>query len=107
MVMDETTDMVKVMERIAHFYAHESCGQCTPCREGTGWLEKILGRIRSGRGDHDDMETLYSVAGNMMGTTICPLSEAAAMPMRSFLEKFGNEFEHYIEHKRPLVAEAS
>jgi NADH-quinone oxidoreductase subunit F len=107
MVMDTTTDMVKVMERIAHFYSHESCGQCTPCREGTGWLEKILHRIRTGGGDYEDLDTLYSVSGNMMGTTICPLSDAAAMPMRSFLERYRHEFEHYIEHKRPLVAEAS
>jgi NADH-quinone oxidoreductase subunit F len=107
MVMDETTDMVSVMERIAHFYSHESCGQCTPCREGTGWLEKVVRRIRRGHGDLEDLKTLDDVAGNMMGTTICPLSDAAAMPMRSFLQKYRHEFEYYIEHKRSLVAEAS
>lgn len=103
-VMDETTDMVRVMERIAHFYSHESCGQCTPCREGTGWLEKILHRIRTGGGSMDDLATLESVAGHMMGTTICPLADAAAMPCLSFVKKFRDEFEHYIKHGRALVA---
>ena len=104
MVMDDSTDMVQVLERIAHFYAHESCGQCTPCREGTGWLEKIIRRIRSGNGTHDDLETLESVAGHMRGTTICPLADAAAMPVQSFLAKFRHEFEHYIEKGRAVVA---
>ncbi len=104
MVMDTGTDMVRVMERISHFYAHESCGQCTPCREGTGWLEKVLQRIRRGEGKPSDLTLLDNVAVNMQGTTICPLADAAAMPMRSFLEKFRDEFEHYIEHGRPLVA---
>ncbi|RMG43567.1 MAG: NADH oxidoreductase (quinone) subunit F [Acidobacteria bacterium] len=106
MVMDETTDMVAVMERIAHFYAHESCGQCTPCREGTGWLLKILHRIRSGRGRPEDLDLLDSVAGHMMGTTICPLADAAAMPCRSFVSKFREEFEHYIRHGRSMTATA-
>lgn len=101
--MDETTDMVKVAERTAHFYAHESCGQCTPCREGTGWLEKVIHRIRSGGGRMEDLDLLESFSLNMMnGTTICPLSDAAAMPIRSFLAKFRGEFEHYIRHGRPL-----
>ncbi|RMF71913.1 MAG: NADH oxidoreductase (quinone) subunit F [Acidobacteria bacterium] len=103
MVMDSSTDMVQVMERIAHFYAHESCGQCTPCREGTGWLEKIIRRIRSGRGSLDDLATLESAAGHMRGTTICPLADAAAMPCQSFLAKFRHEFEHYIKTGRAAV----
>jgi NADH-quinone oxidoreductase subunit F len=98
--------MVLVMERIAHFYAHESCGQCTPCREGTGWLEKIIHRIRTGSGAAEDLETLYAAAGNMRGTTICPLADAAAMPCQSFVEKFRDEFEHYITHGRSIVATA-
>lgn len=100
--MDETTDMVKVAERTAHFYAHESCGQCTPCREGTGWMEKVIHRIRAGRGRMEDLDLLESFSFHMMnGTTICPLSDAAAMPIRSFLAKFREEFEHYIRHGAP------
>ena len=104
MVMDETTDMVLVAERTAHFYAHESCGQCTPCREGCGWLEKIFQRIRSGGGRVEDLDLLESVAGNMMGTSICALSDAAAMPVLAFVGKFREEFEHYIRHGRPAAA---
>ncbi len=104
MIMDETTDMVLVAERTAHFYAHESCGQCTPCREGTGWLEKIIKRIRTGGGRMEDLELLESVAGNMMGTSICALSDAAAMPVLGFIEKFRDEFVHYIERRRSVVA---
>ncbi|MBP7146356.1 MAG: NADH-quinone oxidoreductase subunit NuoF [Acidobacteria bacterium] len=107
-VMDETTDMVLVCERIAHFYAHESCGQCTPCREGTGWLEKIVHRLRTGGGRPGDPALLDSVASHMMGgTTICPLADAAAMPMRSFVAKFREEFDHYILHGRPVTAAAA
>jgi NADH-quinone oxidoreductase subunit F len=107
MVMDETTDMVKILERIAHFYHHESCGQCTPCREGTGWLERILHRISHGQGHERDLATLDNAALFMMnGTTICALSDAAAMPVRSFLAKFREEFEHYVRHGRSLVGAA-
>ncbi len=91
-VMDDSTDMVAVLRRISHFYHHESCGQCTPCREGTGWLEKILARIEEGHGTPADLEKLDSVAKSMMGTTVCVLSDAAAMPVRSFLDKFRDEF---------------
>jgi NADH-quinone oxidoreductase subunit F len=105
MVMDDTTDMVQLLARIAHFYHHESCGQCTPCREGTGWLEGILLRICAGKGSERDLATLDSAAQFMMGgTTICALSDAAAMPVRSFIAKFRPEFEHYIRHGRPLAA---
>jgi NADH-quinone oxidoreductase subunit F len=104
MIMDVSTDMVLVAERTAHFYAHESCGQCTPCREGTGWLEKIFHRIRTGGGRMEDLDLLESISGNMMGTSICALSDAAAMPCRGFIEKFRDEFEHYIRHGKSLVA---
>ncbi|UCF69587.1 MAG: NADH-quinone oxidoreductase subunit NuoF [Acidobacteriota bacterium] len=103
MIMDESTDMVLVMERISHFYAHESCGQCTPCREGTGWIEKILRRMRSGGGRKEDLDLLESVSGHMMGTTICPLADAAAMPCQSFVKKFRHEFEHYVHHGRSVL----
>ena len=98
-VMNEDTCMVKVLLRIARFYAHESCGQCTPCREGTTWLKKILQRIYEGNGHPQDLEVLMDVAYNMMGTTICPLSEAAALPVRSFMQKFRKEFEQHIYEK--------
>ncbi|MBI5505857.1 MAG: NADH-quinone oxidoreductase subunit NuoF [Deltaproteobacteria bacterium] len=91
-VMDDSTDMVAALRRIAHFYHHESCGQCTPCREGTGWLEKILIALDEGRATEDDLGKLDTVAKGMLGTTICVLSDAAAMPVRSFLEKFSEEF---------------
>ncbi|MFT4569154.1 MAG: NADH-quinone oxidoreductase subunit F [Hyphomicrobiaceae bacterium] len=99
-VMDETTDMVRTLGRIAHFYHHESCGQCTPCREGTGWLEKILNRLAAGEGSPKDIEDLETVASSMMGTTICVLSDAAAMPVRSFLQKFPDEFRAVAEAGR-------
>jgi len=92
-VMDDSTDMVAALRRIAHFYHHESCGQCTPCREGTGWLEKLLIRFDEGKATVEDITTLDTVAKGMLGTTICVLSDAAAMPVRSFLQKFPEEFE--------------
>jgi NADH-quinone oxidoreductase subunit F len=95
-VMDETTCMVSALRTIAHFYHHESCGQCTPCREGTGWLERILIDIDEGRGTQEDLRTLDTVAQGMLGTTICVLSDAAAMPVQSFLEKFRDEFEAHV-----------
>jgi NADH-quinone oxidoreductase subunit F len=95
-VMDETTCMVRALRTIAHFYHHESCGQCTPCREGTGWLEKLLIRVDEGRGTPGDLLTLDTVASGMIGNTICVLADAAAMPVQSFLKKFGNEFEAHV-----------
>ncbi|MFP6625752.1 MAG: NADH-quinone oxidoreductase subunit NuoF [Deltaproteobacteria bacterium] len=96
-VMDDTTCMVQALLTVARFYHHESCGQCTPCREGTGWLETILQRIVDGCSVPADLELLDRVAGSMMGTTICVLSDAAAMPVRSFIEKFHDEFVEHIE----------
>lgn len=96
-IMDETTCMVKALTRIAYFYFEESCGQCTPCREGTGWLYRMLKRIRDGEGKWEDLEKLDSVAGKIMGRTICALGDAAAMPVMSFLKHFRPEFEAYIK----------
>ncbi len=96
-VMDETTCMVKALTRIAYFYFEESCGQCTPCREGTGWLYKLLKRIQDGNGKWEDLDLLDSVAGKIMGRTICALGDAAAMPVQSFLKHFRPEFEAYIK----------
>ncbi len=102
-VMDETTCMVKVLRRIARFYYSESCGQCTPCREGTGWLYRMLTRITEGQGAPEDLAKLDSVASKIEGRTICALGDAAAMPVRSFIKHFRHEFEHYIEHGHSLV----
>ncbi len=96
-VMDDTTCMVKALTRIAYFYFEESCGQCTPCREGTGWLYRMLKRIRDGQGKWEDLEKLDDVAANIMGRTICALGDAAAMPVISFLKHFRPEFEAYIK----------
>ncbi len=92
-IMDETTDMVKVLERISCFYFEESCGQCTPCREGTGWLYRIIRRINNGHGTMADLDTLLDVANRIEGRTICALGDAAAWPVQSFLKHFGHEFE--------------
>jgi len=105
-VIAEGTCMVKVLANLAHFYAHESCGQCTPCREGTGWLARVLDRIRGGRGRPEDLDLLDSVAGRIGGRTICALGDAAAMPVQSFLKHYRHEFEHLIEHGQPMVEAA-
>lgn len=93
MVMDEDTDLVRVLARISKFYYHESCGQCTPCREGTGWMLKILNRMAAGHGQKDDIELLLSVANNIDGNTICALGEAAAWPVKFMVSRFREEFE--------------
>ncbi|MFQ5982611.1 MAG: NADH-quinone oxidoreductase subunit F, partial [Woeseiaceae bacterium] len=98
-VMDETTCMVNVLRRIARFYMAESCGQCTPCREGTGWLYRMLTRIMEGKGRQDDLDTLVDVANKIEGHTICALGDAAAWPVQSFLHHFFDEFE-YMVHNR-------
>ena len=102
-VMDETTCMVRVLARLAEFYHEESCGQCTPCREGTGWLARMLHRILDGKGRMEDLEALDRVAGNIRGRTICALGDAAAMPVQGMLKHFRHEFEYYIQHGRSLV----
>jgi len=92
MVMDETTDIVKQARRLVQFFAHESCGQCTPCREGTSWVEQIMRRIEEGRGTEEDLETLLSLGDEMTGTTICVLSDSCAVPVRSSIEKFEEDY---------------
>jgi NADH-quinone oxidoreductase subunit F len=103
MVMDRSTCMVRALGRIAHFYAHESCGQCTPCREGTGWLERMLDRIEAGRGRPEDIDLLVSVANNIEGNTICALGDAAAWPVQSFVRKFRDEFVAHVEARACTV----
>jgi NADH-quinone oxidoreductase subunit F len=105
-VMDETTDMVQALRRISRFYFSESCGQCTPCREGTGWLYRMLTRIVEGKGTMEDLDKLDDVASKIEGRTICALGDAAAMPVRSFLKHFRHEFEYYVEHKHSMVKAA-
>ncbi|MDO5102249.1 MAG: NADH-quinone oxidoreductase subunit NuoF [Lautropia sp.] len=105
-VMDETRCAVRSLERLSYFYQHESCGQCTPCREGTGWLYRIVHRIEHGQGRPEDLDQLDRVAANIQGRTICALGDAAAMPVRGFLKHYRDEFAHHIEHKRCLVSTA-
>lgn len=102
-VMDETTCMVKALERLSFFYYEESCGQCTPCREGTSWMYKVIHRIENGQGRPDDLDLLGSVTTNIMGRTICALGDAASMPVQSFIKHFRDEFAYHIEHKKCLV----
>jgi NADH-quinone oxidoreductase subunit F len=98
-VIDDSVCMVRMAARTAHFYHHESCGQCTPCREGSGWAAKILDDIEAGRGRREDLELLLDICNNMEGATICPLGDAIAMPVRAYLKKFPEEFIAHIENK--------
>lgn len=102
-VMDETRCMVKSLLRLSYFYYEESCGQCTPCREGTGWLYRMVHRIEHGLGRPDDLDLLNSIADGIQGRTICALGDAAAMPVRAMIKNFREEFEYHIEHKHCLV----
>ena len=101
MVMDSSTCMVQALQRTAHFFAHESCGQCTPCRQGCGWMETLLNRIYEGRAESRDLDLLLDVANNIEGNTICALGDAAAWPVQSFLKKFRDEFEAKVRGGRP------
>jgi NADH-quinone oxidoreductase subunit F len=103
-VMDETTCMVKAAERLAYFYFEESCGQCTPCREGTGWLYRIIHRIEHGEGRREDLDLLLNLADQIQGRTICALGDAAAMPVRAFVKNYREEFEFHVANKRCMVA---
>ena len=103
-VLNDTRCMVKSLQRLSAFYMHESCGQCTPCREGTGWLSRMVDRIETGQGKPSDMDLLDNVAENIMGRTICALGDAAAMPVRGMLKHFRAEFEHHITHKTCMVS---
>jgi NADH-quinone oxidoreductase subunit F len=103
-VMDDSTCMVKAALRISKFYAEESCGQCTQCREGTEWLHRILSRLENGNGKHGDLELMLDLCANMKGKTICPLSDAAAMPIESYIQKFYDEFAAHVQEQRCVVA---
>ncbi|MBL8224507.1 MAG: NADH-quinone oxidoreductase subunit NuoF [Chromatiales bacterium] len=105
-VMDETTCMVRMLRRISRFYYAESCGQCTPCREGTGWLYRMLTRMVEGQGRPEDLGLLLDVANRIEGHTICALGDAAAWPVQSFLKHFRHEFEYMVEHQGRSVVEA-
>lgn len=107
-VMDEDTDLIRVITRIAKFYYHESCGQCTPCREGTGWLWKVLKRFERGEGRREDIDLLMDVANNIEGNTICALGDAAAWPVQSMIRRFRDEFEKRVKasETKPLEAVA-
>jgi NADH-quinone oxidoreductase subunit F len=102
-VIDESACMPRLLTRLAYFYYEESCGQCTPCREGTGWLYRVLQRIEDGKGTTGDLDLLDSVASNIEGNTICALGDAAAMPVHSFLKHYRNEFQYHIDHQRCMV----
>ncbi len=106
-VMDETTCMVKAAWNIARFFAHESCGQCSPCREGCHWMEKIFYNIEHGRGKKTDLDLILNISGNIMGNTICPFGDAAAMPAAAFIKKYRDEFEAHIAEKRCTVSGAA
>ena len=103
-VMDETTCMVRALERLSYFYFEESCGQCTPCREGTGWMYRVVHRIEHGKGRQEDLDLLANVADNIAGRTICALGDAAAGPVKSFVNHFRDEFQYHIDHKRCMVS---
>lgn len=102
-VIDDSMCMVKALSRLSHFYYEESCGQCTPCREGTGWLSRVVHRIEHGHGQQDDLDKLDDVAEKIMGRTICALGDAAAMPVASFIKHFRDEFQYHIDHGKCMV----
>lgn len=103
-VIDDTSCMVKLLERMSYFYHEESCGQCTPCREGTGWLYRVVHRIETGRGRPEDLALLADVATKIPGRTICALGDAASMPVSGMLKHYLDEFEYHIEHKKCMVS---
>jgi NADH-quinone oxidoreductase subunit F len=103
--MDDTRCMVRSLLRLSYFYQHESCGQCTPCREGTGWLWRMVDRIEHGAGRMEDIDLLNSVADNIQGRTICAFGDASAWPVQSFVKHYRHEFEYMIEHGRSMVGQ--
>ena len=105
-VMDKSTDIIKAIARISAFFKHESCGQCTPCREGTGWMHRVIERIYHGKGRASDLDLLNSVADNIQGRTICALGDAAAMPVRAMIKNFKPEFVKMIEEASATQAVA-
>jgi NADH-quinone oxidoreductase subunit F len=102
-IMDETRCMVRSLLRLSYFYFEESCGQCTPCREGTGWLYRMVDRIERGQGRMEDLDLLNTVSDNIAGRTICALGDAAALPVKSFIKHFRDEFVYHIEHGKCTV----
>jgi NADH-quinone oxidoreductase subunit F len=98
--MDQSTDMIRAIARIAYFYKHESCGQCTPCREGTGWMWRVLERMAKGEADHSEIDLLLDVAGQVEGHTICALGDAAAWPIQGLIRCFRGEIEQRIDRYR-------
>jgi NADH-quinone oxidoreductase subunit F len=106
-VMDDTTCMVKALMRISRFYYAESCGQCTPCREGCGWMYRVVKRIEEGRGTLEDIDLLASAAGQIEGHTICAFGDAAAWPVQSFIKHFRHEFEYHVKHKNCMPGTSS
>ena len=102
--MDKSTDVVKAISRLSYFYKHESCGQCTPCREGTGWLYRILDRITNGDGMANDLALLEDIAGRIEGNTICAFGDASAWPVQSFIKHYHHEFEYMIKNKGKSAA---
>jgi NADH-quinone oxidoreductase subunit F len=108
LVLDEDTDMVSYLRRVTHFYQHESCGQCTPCREGTGWLERIVTRIDEGEGQMRDLDLLFDLCDQMEGRTICAFADAAAWPVRYTIQRFREEFEAKVKPSiHPVSADVS
>ncbi|MGH8328084.1 MAG: NADH-ubiquinone oxidoreductase-F iron-sulfur binding region domain-containing protein, partial [Steroidobacteraceae bacterium] len=105
-VMDETTCMVRTLERVSRFFMGESCGQCTPCREGTGWLDRTLERILAGKARREELDLLVDVANHIEGHTICALGDAAAWPVQSFMKHYRHEFEYMIEHGGRSIVES-
>ncbi|HLF22695.1 MAG TPA: NADH-ubiquinone oxidoreductase-F iron-sulfur binding region domain-containing protein, partial [Burkholderiales bacterium] len=101
-IMDESRCMVRSLLRLSYFYFEESCGQCTPCREGTGWMARVIDRIEAGRGRSEDLDLLDDVASKIEGRTICAFGEAAAWPVRSFVQHFRDEFQHHVDHRACL-----
>jgi len=102
-VMDETTCMVKVAYRLSRFYEHESCGKCVPCREGTRWIRMIMDRIENGKGREEDIDLLLDICTNIAGKTVCPMGDAAVVPIMSTIQKFRDEYEYHIENKKCMV----
>jgi NADH-quinone oxidoreductase subunit F len=102
-VIHDGTCIVWVIERLIHFYRHESCGKCTPCREGTAWLEQMISRIERGGGRPGDIEKIESICGNILGRTICPLGDAAVMPIQSAIKLFRDEWEYHLQEKSCMV----
>lgn len=106
-ILDDQMCMVNALARLSHFYHEESCGQCTPCREGTGWLSRVMHRIEHGQGRQEDLDLLDKVVGDIMGRTICALGEAASMPVKGFLKHYRDEFQYHIDHKKCMVGPGS